>query len=65
VAMLVPGDPSGKLPEEIDRLRPEMVVMGSHGHGALYQLLAGSVCQAVLNHAACPVVVVPIKGAAS
>ena len=65
VAMLVPGDPSGKLPEEIDRLRPEMVVMGSHGHGALYHLLAGSVCQAVLNHAACPVLVVPIKGAAS
>ena len=63
VAMLVPGDPGRKLVEEIDRLGPELIVIGSHGHGALYHLLTGSVCQAVLQHAACPVVVVPIKGA--
>ena len=65
VAMLVPGDPARKLAEEIDRVAPEMIVIGSHGHGALYHLLAGSVCQAVLSCASCPVVVVPIKGAAS
>ena len=61
VALLVPGDPAHKLPEEIDRVGPELVVIASHGHGALYHLLAGSVCQAVLAHAACPVVVVPAK----
>jgi nucleotide-binding universal stress UspA family protein len=37
----------------------ETVVIGSHGHGALYDALAGSVCQAVLRGAPCPVLVVP------
>jgi nucleotide-binding universal stress UspA family protein len=36
-----------------------MIVMGSHGHGALYTLLVGSVTSGVLKSAACPVVVVP------
>jgi len=37
----------------------EMVVMGSHGHGALYHLFNGSVVNGVLRRARCPVVVVP------
>ena len=36
-----------------------MIVMGSHGHGALYSLLVGSVTSGVLKSATCPVVVVP------
>ena len=63
VALLVPGDPAEKLVQEIERLAPAMVVIGSHGHGALHQLLAGSACQAVLQHATCPVVVVPSRSA--
>lgn len=35
------------------------IVMGSHGHGALYHLLVGSVTEGVLKGATCPVVVVP------
>jgi len=62
-AQMVPGAAQEKIVEELDRLRPEMVVVGSHGHGALHNLLAGSVCQAVLKHAACPVLVVPVKTA--
>ncbi|HAU36634.1 MAG TPA: universal stress protein [Phycisphaerales bacterium] len=58
-AMLVPGDPARKIPEEAARLQPRMIVLGSHGHGALHQLLAGSVCQAVLKQRLCPVLVVP------
>lgn len=36
-----------------------MIVMGSHGHGALYHLVSGSVTTAVLKEARCPVLVVP------
>lgn len=34
-----------------------LVVVGSHGHGALHRAVLGSVSHAVLHHAACPVAV--------
>jgi len=44
------------------RLLPaDLVVMGSHGHTALYDLLLGSTSHAVLKKAPCPVVIVPSK----
>lgn len=36
-----------------------LVVVGSHGHGALYNLLVGSVAEGVIRHSSVPVVVVP------
>ena len=60
-AMLVPGSPSLKVVEEIRELEPQLVVLGSHGHGALHNLLVGSVCQEVLKEAICPVLVVPFR----
>ena len=39
----------------------ELIVMGSHGHGALYELLVGSVTAGVLKGAKCPVLVVPVS----
>jgi len=38
------------------------IMLGSHGHGALYHLFSGSVVTGVLKHSACPVIVVPIRG---
>ena len=35
------------------------IVMGSHGHGAMYDLLVGSTTHGVLKKAPCPVLVVP------
>jgi nucleotide-binding universal stress UspA family protein len=53
----------GSSPEEIVKLAREhgaaLIVMGSHGHGALYRILVGSVTTAVLKEAPCPVLVVP------
>lgn len=36
------------------------IVLGSHGHGAVYDLVAGSTARAVLRKSPCPVVLVPI-----
>ena len=33
--------------------------MGSHGHTALYDLLAGSTATGVIKRAPCPVVIMP------
>jgi nucleotide-binding universal stress UspA family protein len=39
--------------------KADYIVMGSHGHGAVYDLLVGSTTHGVLKEARCPVVVVP------
>lgn len=45
--------------EAIGRLKPSMVVVGSHGRSALSRLLMGSVSAALCRHSPVPVVVVP------
>jgi len=42
--------------------RAAYVVIGSHGHGAVFELLVGSTAQGVLRRAGCPVLVVPMEG---
>ena len=58
-AMLVAGSGAEKILEEAQRVEADMIVLGCHGHGALSHLLTGSVCEGVLRHATCPVVIVP------
>jgi nucleotide-binding universal stress UspA family protein len=53
----------GSIPDQILDLAEEhaadLIVIGSHGHGALYHLFVGSVTTAVLKEARCPILVVP------
>ncbi len=44
---------------QIDRLKIDLIVMGSHGHGAVYDLMVGSVSEGVMRKAHCPVMIVP------
>lgn len=37
----------------------DMIVMGSHGHGAWYELVVGTVSEGVLRHSPCPALIVP------
>ena len=45
--------------DQIARIVPDIILMGSHGHGALYHLFAGSVTTGVIKHAGHPVLVIP------
>ena len=44
---------------EADKLNVDMIVVGSHGFGAVLRVLLGSVSASILKKARCPVVVVP------
>lgn len=58
-ALLVQGDTVGKILKEASEFGADLIVVGSHGHSALHDLIAGSVADGVLRKAACPVLVVP------
>jgi nucleotide-binding universal stress UspA family protein len=53
------GYPTTLILEQAKKLGPDYIVMGSHGHTAIYDLLIGSVAHGVLHRAHCPVVIVP------
>ena len=42
-----------------DACEASYIVMGSHGHGSIYELLAGSTTHGVLHNANCPIVILP------
>ncbi|MEX2215936.1 MAG: universal stress protein [Phycisphaeraceae bacterium] len=58
-ALILQGPVVPVILHEIERLNADFVIIGSHGHGALYDMLVGSVCEGVLRKATCPVIVVP------
>jgi len=56
-------EPTGAVAEEIlnqaSELNADLIVMGRHGHGAMYNLLVGSATKGVLKHSKRPVLLVP------
>jgi len=58
-SVVVQGPIIEKILEEAGRLNADMIVIGSHGHGMLYDLVLGSVSEGVTRKASCPVLVVP------
>jgi nucleotide-binding universal stress UspA family protein len=55
------GLPVVEILDKAKSLHADYIVLGSHGHGALYHLFSGSVVTGVLQHSTCPVVVVPVR----
>jgi len=54
------GAPASTVLKAAKSLKADYIVMGSHGHGAVFDLLVGSTTHGVLRKARCPVLVVPI-----
>lgn len=55
----VSGSAIAEILEAAKRNGADYLVMGSHGHTALYDLLVGSTTHGVLRRIHCPVVIVP------
>jgi nucleotide-binding universal stress UspA family protein len=61
VGLLVQGDPGKVILQEAARLEAELIVLGSHGHGLLFDALVGSVSAGVLRKSTLPVLIVPVR----
>lgn len=53
------GHPATAILDAAKKRRADMIVLGSHGHTAFYELLVGGTTHSVLKKATCPVLVVP------
>ena len=58
-ALLVHGNTVETILKEAEDLDVDMIVVGSHGHGAMYQLLVGAVSEGVLHNSQVPVLIIP------
>ncbi|MBT3278147.1 MAG: universal stress protein [Phycisphaerales bacterium] len=59
--LLVQGSTGDKILSHAKRLGATLILMGTHGHGKLYNLVVGSTCQFVLQHTTTPLLLVPIR----
>jgi nucleotide-binding universal stress UspA family protein len=55
---MVEGDPASAIVQAATATNCDMIVMGTHGRSGLNRLLMGSVAEAVVRHALCPVLTV-------
>jgi nucleotide-binding universal stress UspA family protein len=53
------GDAAPAILDEARSVRPDFIIMGSHGHGKVYELLVGSTAAGVIKEAACGVILLP------
>ena len=58
-ALLVHGETVDTILKEASDLDVDMIVVGTHGRGAMHQLLVGSVSEGVLRKSRHPVLVIP------
>jgi nucleotide-binding universal stress UspA family protein len=58
-ALLVHGKTVEAILQEASDVEADLIVVGSHGRGAMYQLLVGSVSEGVLHKSPLPVLIIP------
>jgi nucleotide-binding universal stress UspA family protein len=57
---VVEGSPAVEILKKIDEIKPDLLVMGTHGKGFLAHTFLGSVAQKVLQRVKIPVCIVPL-----
>lgn len=59
--LLIQGVTVDEIIKESKKFNADIILMGSHGHGAMYNLLMGSVIEGVIKESGIPVLIVPVK----
>ena len=57
----IPGSTVETILSEADRLDADLIVIGSHGHGAVYDVVVGSISDGVIRRGNRPVLVIPSR----
>jgi nucleotide-binding universal stress UspA family protein len=57
--LLVEGPTVETILEQGRKVSADLIVLGSHGHGAMFRMLVGSVSEGVLHKADRPVLIIP------
>jgi nucleotide-binding universal stress UspA family protein len=60
-ALLIRGPTVETTLKEASSLRAGLIVVGSHGHGAVYDVLVGSYSAGIIRRSKLPVLVVPVR----
>ncbi len=60
--LLIQGPTVETILEQAEKLNVDAIIVGSHGRGAMYKLLVGSVSEGLLHKTKIPLVVIPAKG---
>lgn len=59
------GDPVSSIVGEAGRCGASFLVIGAHGHTAIFEVLTGGVARGILARSPCPVIVVPAEATTS
>ena len=59
--LLIQGKTVKTILESAKKAKADMIIMGSHGRSAAYQILVGSISEGVLHNSTIPVLFVPPK----
>ena len=59
--LLIQGEIAPCILREAQRLGADLMVMGTHGRGAMFELIVGSVSHAVIRDTSIPVLLVPLR----
>lgn len=60
-ALLIQGQTARCILKEAERVGADLIIMGTHGHGAMFDLIVGSVGHGVLRDTPLPVLLVPLR----
>lgn len=60
-ALLLQGAIVDLLVKQVKTLEARMLIVGSHGHGRVHDLLLGSTTSGLIRHAKIPILIVPVN----
>jgi len=60
--LLVQGPTVDTILGQAEKLEVDLIIVGSHGHGAVFDMLVGSISAEVIRRSTVPVLVVPARG---